>query len=220
MSRTVGSNGPKTAEAVRKAGLRLIFEHGYEAMSLRQLASEIGIQQGSLYNHISTKQGLLFELIRDHMLELLAALHQALDGLGDPVERLRAFVRFHVTYHLTRKQEVSVVNFELRGLEPKNYKAIIQLRNLYEDYLVSILAQGVAERRIDVADPRVAAFVILAQLTGVCTWYHPNGRLSKDAIVRIHEKMVMLGVAARTKAELVPKSKKTLRSKTKTARRR
>src|SRR5438094_107651 len=116
MSRTVGSYGPRTAEAVRKAGLRLIFEHGYEAMSLRQLASEVGIQQGSLYNHISTKQGLLFDLIREHMLELLAALHKALDGITDPVERLSAFVQFHVTYHLTRKKEVFIANFELRGL--------------------------------------------------------------------------------------------------------
>ena len=50
-------------EAIRKAGLRLIFEHGYAAMSLRQLAAEVGIQSGSLYNHISTKQELLFDLI-------------------------------------------------------------------------------------------------------------------------------------------------------------
>ena len=44
MARTVGSNGPKTMEAIRKAGLRLIYSQGYEAMSLRRLASEVGIQ--------------------------------------------------------------------------------------------------------------------------------------------------------------------------------
>ena len=67
MARTIGSHGPKTMEAIRKAGLRLIFEHGYAAMSLRQLAAEVGIQSGSLYNHISTKQELLFTLVRDHI---------------------------------------------------------------------------------------------------------------------------------------------------------
>ena len=36
MARTVGSNGPKTMEAIRKAGLRLIYSQGYEAMSLRR----------------------------------------------------------------------------------------------------------------------------------------------------------------------------------------
>ena len=40
-------------------------------MSLRRLASEVGIQAGSLYNHITTKQELLFDLIKTHMDELL-----------------------------------------------------------------------------------------------------------------------------------------------------
>ena len=80
MARTIGSHGPKTMEAIRRAGLRLIFEHGYEAMSLRQLAAEVGIQAGSLYNHISTKQELLFDLVQDHINELLRQLDRALAG--------------------------------------------------------------------------------------------------------------------------------------------
>ena len=106
MARTIGSHGPKTMEAIRKAGLRLIFEHGFAAMSLRQLAAEVGIQSGSLYNHISTKQELLFDLIRDHINELLRQLDRALQGKQRPVDKLRAFTAFHVTYHMTRKREV------------------------------------------------------------------------------------------------------------------
>ena len=71
-------------EAIRKAGLRLIFEHGYSAMSLRQLAAAVGIQAGSLYNHISTKQELLFDLVQDHVNELLRQLDRALEGKTDP----------------------------------------------------------------------------------------------------------------------------------------
>ena len=125
MARTIGSYGPKTMESIRKAGLRLIFEHGYEAMSLRQLAAEVGIQAGSLYNHISTKQELLFDLIQDHINELLRQLDRAMEGKQDPDEKLRAFVAFHVTYHMTRKREVFIANSELRSLEPKNYEAIV-----------------------------------------------------------------------------------------------
>jgi AcrR family transcriptional regulator len=122
MARTIGSHGPKTMEAIRKAGLRLIFEHGYAAMSLRQLAAEVGIQSGSLYNHISTKQELLFDLIRDHINELLRQLDRALQEKQRPVDKLRAFTAFHVTYHMTRKREVFIANSELRSLEPLNHE--------------------------------------------------------------------------------------------------
>jgi AcrR family transcriptional regulator len=196
MARTVGSRGPKTMEAIRKAGLRLIFEHGYEAMSLRQLAAEVGIQSGSLYNHIATKQELLFGLVQDHLNELLRQLAIALKDKDGPVEQLRAFVAFHVLYHVTKKREVFIANSELRSLDPKNYAVIVTLRGAYEQRLAKILADGVEQGAFEIADVQVATFAILALLTGVCTWYRPGGRLTREAIVAAHEKLVLSGIAA------------------------
>ncbi|KRP96035.1 TetR family transcriptional regulator [Bradyrhizobium pachyrhizi] len=197
MARTIGSHGPTTLEAIRKAGVRLIFEHGYEAMSLRQLAAEVGIQAGSLYNHISTKQDLLFDLVQDHINDLLRELDLALEGKADPVEKLRAFVAFHVTYHMTRKREVFIANSELRSLDAKNYDAVVALRGAYEQRLAQILTDGVADGAFEVVDIQVATFAILALLTGLCTWYRPGGRLTRDAIIAAHEKLVLSGVAPR-----------------------
>ncbi|WP_249148252.1 TetR/AcrR family transcriptional regulator [Bradyrhizobium jicamae] len=196
MARTIGSHGPKTLEAIRKAGVRLIFEHGYEAMSLRQLAAEVGIQAGSLYNHISTKQELLFDLVQDHINDLLRQLDLALAGKTNPVESLRAFVAFHVTYHMTRKREVFIANSELRSLDSKNYEAVVTLRGAYERRLAQILDQGVSDGVFEVVDVQVATFAIIALLTGLCTWYRPGGRLTREAIVAAHEKLVLSGVGA------------------------
>jgi AcrR family transcriptional regulator len=212
MARTIGSHGPKTLEAIRKAGLRLIFEHGYEAMSLRQLASEVGIQPGSLYNHITTKQELLFDLVQDHLKELLRQLELALAGKDRPAEQLRAFVAFHVLYHMTKKREVFIANSELRSLDPKNYAAIVTLRGAYEQRLAGILAEGVAEGAFEVADIQVATFAILALLTGVCTWYRPGGRLTREAIVAAHEKLVLAGIAAPERAAPTRGRRKALRN--------
>jgi len=200
MARTVGSHGPTTMEAIRKAGLRLIFQHGYEAMSLRQLAAEVGIQPGSLYNHISTKQELLAELIQDHINALLSELDVALRDKNGPVDRLRAFVAFHVGYHMTRKREVFIANSELRSLDPRNYAAVVALRSAYERRLADIIADGVAEGVFDVVDVQVATFAILSLLTGLCSWYRPGGRLTKEAIIAAHEKLVLSGVMQQSAA--------------------
>ncbi len=198
MARTIGSHGPTTMEAIRRAGLRLIYQHGYEAMSLRQLAAEVGIQPGSLYNHISTKQELLSELIQDHINNLLRELELALRNKHHPVDRLRAFVAFHVSYHMTRKREVFIANSELRSLDPHNREAVVALRGAYERKLADILADGVAEGVFDVDDVQVATFAILSLLTGLCSWYRPGGRLTKDAIIAAHEKLVLSGVMPRS----------------------
>jgi AcrR family transcriptional regulator len=185
-------------EAIRKAGLRLIFRHGYEAMSLRQLAAEVGIQPGSLYNHISTKQELLSELIQDHINDLLRELEETLRDKQGAVERLRAFVAFHVSYHMTRKREVFIANSELRSLDQRNYEAVVALRGAYERRLAGILADGVSEGVFDVIDVQVATFAIIALLTGLCSWYRPGGRLTKKAIIAAHEKLVLSGVMPRS----------------------
>jgi AcrR family transcriptional regulator len=194
MTRTVGSHGPKTMEAIRKAGLRLIFHHGFEAMNLRDLASEVGIQAGSLYNHITSKQELLFDLIKDHLEHLLIAVDQALETASGPVERMHTFVGFHVSYHMVRKREIYIANFELRSLEPKNYAVIVKLRREYEKRIIDILDEGVAQGVFDVADTHVASFAILAMLTGICTWYRPSGRLDGAQIVDIYTNLVMRGL--------------------------
>lgn len=194
MARTRGSSGLRTIQAIRDAGLRLIYEHGYEAMSLRQLATAAGLQPGSLYNYIATKQDLLFDLVKRHLEQLLTSLDRALADVEGPAAQMEAFVAFHLNYHMVRKREVSVVNFELRSLDPPNYVAIVALRRAYERRLTDIVEAGVAKKVFAATDPRIATFAILAMLTGVCTWYRPNGRLDREKIVTIYKKLVFEGL--------------------------
>ncbi|OAN49659.1 TetR family transcriptional regulator [Paramagnetospirillum marisnigri] len=196
MARTIGSHGPKTMEAIRKAGLKLIYEHGFEAMSLRQLASEVGIQVGSLYNHITTKEDLLYDLIRVHMDDLFRQFDEvraAWTELG-PVERMRGFVAFHVTYHILRKREVFIGYSELRSLEPNHYEEIVALRRQYERHLIDILRLGEEQGLFKCGDVSVAAYGILTMLTGVCTWFRPHGRLSKEQVITTYSNLVLGGL--------------------------
>lgn len=193
MTRAAGSHGPTTAAAIRRVGLRLIHEHGFEAMSLRRLAAEVGLQPASLYNHFATKQDLLFGLIHDHMRTLLAETETALAGVTGPLPRLRAFLAHHLLYHMDKKHEVFAANFELRSLEPKNRRVIIGLRHMYEARLIGLLEDGVAAGALTIADTHIAAYAILAMLTGACTWYRPDGRLPKTNVVALHTDLVLHG---------------------------
>jgi len=198
LPRTAGSRGARTAAAIRRAGLKLIARHGFAAMNLRELAAEVGIQPGSLYNHIETKQALLFDLIREHLDSLLASTEAALSAAPpDPLAQLRAFAAHHVLFHLEKRQEVYIANFELRALDAANYGRIIILRQAYEARLTALLEAGDQAGELTVADPPVTAFALLAMLTGVCTWYRPGGRLSKATLVALHTDLALNGIRRR-----------------------
>lgn len=65
---------------------------------------------------------------------------------------------------------------------------------------MDILDCGVARGEFVVADTTVAAFGILAIPTGVCTWFKPSGRLSKEQVIEIYPDMVLKGLV-RTPAQ-------------------
>ena len=141
MARTQGSHSDITGPRIRKAALGLFARHGYAAVSMRQIAKEVGVQAGALYNYTPDKQSLLYRLMQEHMQDLLAA-YGALDQGNDPQDALRRFVGFHIRFHLERPDEVFIAYMELRNLTPENFAEIEELRRTYEDALESILHHG------------------------------------------------------------------------------
>lgn len=194
MARTQGSHSDITGPRIRKAALALFARHGYAAVSMRQIATEVGVQAGALYNYTPDKQSLLYRLMREHMQDLLEA-YDALDKTGDAKEALRRFVGFHIRFHLERPDEVFIAYMELRNLTPENFAEIEELRGRYEDSLEGILRDGQATELFSVSDTKIATLAVIAMLNGVMTWYRSGGRLSLDQVEQVYWDMVSRAVA-------------------------
>lgn len=194
MARTQGSHSAATGPRVRSAALKLFAAHGFAAVSMRQIAREVGVQAGALYNYTPDKQALLFDLMRSHMEELLAAW-TAVDSCGDALAHLEQFTRFHLRFHLDRPDAVFIAYMELRNLSAENFEQIEALRQTYESALAGILDSGVQSGAFDVADARVVTRAIIAMLTGVTTWYRDHGTLSRADVEQMYWDMVRKSVS-------------------------
>lgn len=193
MARKTGSHSQITGPKVREAASRLFARHGFAAVSMRQIAAEVGVQAGALYLYTPDKQTLLFDLMREHMDELLSAW-QAHDKGDAPLSQLEAFVRFHIGFHLDRPDAVFIAYMELRNLTDENFVMIEALRKRYEDTLEEILHQGQQSGAFRVPDTKLAMMALIAMLTGVNTWYREDGRLSRDMVEEIYWDMTRQAV--------------------------
>ncbi len=189
MARKTGSRAEITGPLIRQAALRLFARHGYGAVSMRQIAAEVGVQAGALYLYTPDKQSLLYELMEAHMQELLAAWAEEPQGPDAPA-RLEAFARFHIRFHLERPEAVFLAYMELRALNEANFARIEALRRNYEAELADILRAGQAAGQFHLADLRLTTMSIIAMLTGVNTWYREGGRLSREQVGEIYADMV------------------------------
>jgi AcrR family transcriptional regulator len=197
MARTQGSHSDITGPRVRAAALSLFAQYGYAAVSMRQIAREVGVQAGALYNYTADKQSLLFDLMKTHMDELMAS-RAALAAPQSPAAALEAFTRMHIRFHSERPDEVFIAYMELRNLTAENFAAIEALRRAYEDQLEEILRAGVGSGDFNVADPKITTMAVIAMLTGVNTWFRKGGRLSLSEVEQIYWDMVRqaVGLAA------------------------
>ena len=195
MARKQGSHAEITGPRLREAALRLFARHGFAAVSMRQIAAEVGVQAGALYLYTADKQALLFDLMRAHLEDLLADW-TAPDA--PPEAQLESFVRHHIAYHLDRPDLVFIAYMELRNLEPANFAVIEGLRRDYETQLETILKRGQASGAFEVPDTKLATLALIAMLTGVTTWYREGGRLDRKTVEDHYWRMARKSVAAAT----------------------
>lgn len=194
MARKTGSHAEITGPAVRAAALKLFAQSGYAAVSMREIAAEVGLRAGALYLYTPDKQTLLFDLMHDHMTSLLAAW-EAVPKARTAAARLEQFTAFHIDFHIDQPDAVFLAYMELRNLDPDNFAAIEALRGAYENKLESILTEGHAEGAFDVTDTRVTTMALIAMLAGIHVWYRDGGRLDRDHIHALYNKLVQRTVA-------------------------
>ncbi len=75
---------PLTRERVLRTAVELADAHGIEAVTMRRLADELGVEAMSLYHHLPNKEAVLNGVVDLILLEVAGAI-EAVDAAGDAV---------------------------------------------------------------------------------------------------------------------------------------
>ena len=158
-------------ERVLTAGARVIAREGYGQATIRQVASEAGLSLAGLYHYFSSKEELLF-LIQFHTFESIPErLKQKLDGVRDPVERLRVTVLNHLEHFLSRMDDLKVCARELESLSGEYYERVRALRQQYLRVALEIVETINTQAGPSKIRPRLATLYLFGMLNWIYMWY-------------------------------------------------
>ena len=163
----------RRSELTRQAA-RLFAERGYHGTSIGDLAKALGVQKGSLYAHIDSKQDLLFEA----MSEGARAFHEALDAVPEDLpaaDRIRLALRAHLRVVAEQLDVATVFVREWRYLDGERAEAFIAERRRYEERFRALFREGrdVGALRTDL-DEHAAVLLVLSAANWAYTWL-PEG---------------------------------------------
>ena len=178
----------RRTELTRQAA-RLFAEKGYHGTSIGEIAEALGVQKGSLYAHIESKQDLLYETMRDGA----AAFHAGLDAIPENLpatEKIREALRSHLRVVADQLDVATVFVQEWRYLEGERRDEILGERRRYEERIKALFREGreLGELRTDL-DDATAALLALSAANWAYTWLQP-GRDTDELADRFYSLLV------------------------------
>jgi AcrR family transcriptional regulator len=176
----------------------LFAERGYRGTSMKDIAEALGVRASSLYNHVTSKQDILFAIMDKAMDRALNAQEEALSGVAGPAGQLRAATESLVLDFLRFPAEVTVCNTEVRSLDPPNRAAIVAKRDRYASRVRAIIAAGCGEGQFQTENPQLAAFAVLEMGNGAKSWFRPSGRYTDTYVAREYGAFALRMVGCRT----------------------
>jgi AcrR family transcriptional regulator len=179
------------------AAATLFSARGYHGTSMQHLGDALGLQRGSLYAHIGSKEELLFDVVDSGANHFLARAEEVLASSAFAKVKLERLLVGHIETAIEHLDAATVFLNEWRYLSEEPRAMIQAKRDRYEQIVRTIIEEGVAARefRSD-ADVRFAATLVLSAGNWTYAWYRPGGELGPTEIGKKFAELVLRGLEA------------------------
>ncbi|GAA2074742.1 TetR/AcrR family transcriptional regulator [Aeromicrobium halocynthiae] len=164
-------------------GATLAFaDLGYHGASTREIAARSGMSPAAVYIHFESKEDLFLRIATEGHRASTAAFIDPAGLATDPSTKLRlaitSFAAWNADMHILSR----MIEYEMRLHGGERFSDVARLRRGVEQFLRSLLEEGVSTGAFDVPDPEGMKILILSFCIDVARWYHHDFRRSPTAI--------------------------------------
>jgi AcrR family transcriptional regulator len=145
---------------------------------------------------VESKDDLL-HLIQERCFERVdRGAREAIAADVDPAERLRAFIRHHVTFFAGHMAEMKVLSHEAGSLTGAPARALRAKKKAYSALLAELV--GALDPGATAEQRAVTAYAIFGMMNWIYTWYRPSGALAPEALATRLAEVALHGIPTPT----------------------
>ena len=178
-----------TSQRLLIAAIEMFADRGFEATSMRDLASEVGIKAPAIYNHYRSKEDILaaaliwvMEDFSEHVL--------GPDKPNDtPVNRLKGILERHLLYQinnpvLNRAYDVLARSGVLVRMERQDAQnEVVRLTRNYIGVVSDLMGNIIKENGGDIPPLKPAVYSITTMYDQAYRWYHRDGPITESELI-------------------------------------
>lgn len=180
-------------QEIIQTAARLFKEKGYSAVTMRDLAAGMGIKAASLYNHISSKQDILKEIIISIAEEFTQGMEDIQSSENDTISKLKEIITLHVEITSNNTYGMASLNNDWMHLE-EQLEYYLELRHRYEDNFRDIINEGIKSGDIIKENSDTILFSILSTLRSLYLWIPKKEDLNPEKLAQSLSSVLIHGV--------------------------
>lgn len=189
---------PPLPEVIVREAIRLFGEKSYPVVGMRDLSKAVGVQPGSLYAHISSKEALLMLIVEQGITRYNEAVTAARDSVSGADLQLREMIRAHMRVLAGSIEQSRITFSQWHYLGPENRATVIAMRQQYEDAFVLTAQEGIRAGVIrPVPHLKATLLGVIGGLSVAADWYDPAKPETPEGIADAISDVLLHGLVAR-----------------------
>ena len=188
----------KREQEIIAAAAKVFKEKGYHAATTRDIAAEVGIQQATLYYYISSKEELLYLVVREPIVRLYDQVEEIVKASLPSRAKIERAIHAHLAAFDENYPHMFVYVQELPNLIDTLQDKLRESPRRYQQLWEEILQQGITagELRADL-DVTATVFMVMGMCNWLHRWYRKGGRLDTATLARQYASAALDGITAR-----------------------
>ena len=192
MARTQAADYEQRREAILDRAAELYAKKGFAGASLSDLATACNFSKSLIYHYYSSKDDILYDVMKSHVEALLAEAETVVGDTTPPEAKLRRLSRAFLALYAGAAARHRVLLNELDELPPERRAEIVGVqRRLIE--IVEFLLTAIQPRRAP-AHRRPTAMLFFGMINWTHTWLRPDGPISFGEIADLSADLFLDGL--------------------------
>ena len=149
----------KTKRKIFETSMKLFEEKGYEATSIEEITSIVGVAKGTLYYHFSSKEEIFNFLVEEGMKLLKNSIEIKIEKKEKCIDKIKAIVLIQIKILVKYEDFMTILFSHIWGKEPRNNMCRDYLAE-YIDTIEAIIKEGIESGELIECNPEVVASAI------------------------------------------------------------
>ncbi|HUF45582.1 MAG TPA: TetR/AcrR family transcriptional regulator, partial [Aestuariivirgaceae bacterium] len=169
-------------EEIVRVAAKLFAERGYRAVTIDDIANELGFTKSAVYYYFGNKAQILWHIYEEIYDSYISMVSEIRDANLSPRDAMQRIIYQHVLWVIERRDWTAIYFREESELNEDQRGIIRRRKRDYDAIIEGIYAAGVKQKVFADIPPHIAVSGILGMCNWLYLWFNDKGPVTPDEI--------------------------------------